>query len=103
MKNRRGLDLDELLTDSILLSTMMEDLKEFSKGTREALIDERDRYIAEKIMQSKPEKMLVVLVAHLKGIERALNHKPFRLKNSNQFRQYQRKESWVKCFHLQSH
>ena len=68
-------DLDELLTDSDLLSTMMEDLKEFSKGAGEALIDERDRYIAEKIMQSKTEeKMLVVVGAgHLKGIERALN------------------------------
>ena len=72
-------DLDELLTDSDLLSTMMEDLKEFSKGAGEALIDERDRYIAEKIMHSKTEeKMLVVVGAgHLKGIERALNpYKP---------------------------
>ena len=68
-------DLDELLSDSDLLSTMMEDLKEFSQGAGEALIDERDRYIAEKIMQSKTdEKMLVVVGAgHLKGIERALN------------------------------
>ena len=68
-------DLDELLTDSDLLSTMMEDLKEFSQGAGEALIDERDRYIAEKIMQSKTEeKMLVVVGAgHLKGIERALS------------------------------
>ena len=68
-------DLDELLTDSDLLSTMMEDLKEFSQGAGEALIDERDRYIAEKIMQLKTEeKMLVVVGAgHLKGIERALN------------------------------
>ena len=68
-------DLDELLTDSDLLSTMMEDLKEFSQGAGEALIDERDRYIAEKIMRSKTEeKMLVVVGAgHLKGIERALN------------------------------
>ena len=49
-------DLDELLTDSDLLSTMMEDLKEFSRGAGEALIDERDRYIAEKIMQSKPKR-----------------------------------------------
>ena len=68
-------DLDELLTDSDLLSTMMEDLKEFSQGAGEALIDERDRYIAEKIMQSKTEeKMLVVVGAgHLKGIQQALN------------------------------
>ena len=67
-------DLDELLSDSDLLSTMMEDLKEFSPGAGEALIDERDRFIAEKIMESKTEeKMLVVVGAgHLRGIERAL-------------------------------
>ena len=78
-------DLDELLTDSDLLSTMMEDLKEFSKGAGEALIDERDRYIAEKIMQSKTEeKMLVVVGAgHLKGIERALN--PYNPLSSEEF------------------
>jgi pheromone shutdown-related protein TraB len=72
-------DLDELLSDSDLLSSMMEELKEFSPGAGEALIDERDRYIAEKIMQSKTdEKMLVVVGAgHLKGIERALKpHTP---------------------------
>lgn len=70
-------DLEELLSDSDLLSSMMEELKEFSPGAGEALIDERDQYIAEKIMQSKTdEKMLVVVGAgHLKGIERAL--KPY--------------------------
>ena len=78
-------DLDELLADSDLLSTMMEDLKEFSQGAGEALIDERDRYIAEKIMQSKTEeKMLVVVGAgHLKGIERAL--KPYNPLSKEEF------------------
>ena len=68
------IDLDDLLSDSDLLSSMMEELKEFSPGAGEALIDERDQYIAEKIMQAKTEeKMLVVVGAgHLKGIERAL-------------------------------
>ena len=67
-------DLDELLADSDLLSSMMDELKEFSPGAGEALIDERDQYIVEKIMQSKTdEKMLVVVGAgHLRGIERAL-------------------------------
>ena len=72
-------DLEELLSDSDLLSSMMEELKEFSPGAGEALIDERDQYIAEKIMQSKTdEKMLVVVGAgHLKGIEKALTpYKP---------------------------
>ena len=78
-------DLDELLTDSDLLSTMMEDLKEFSQGAGEALIDERDRYIAEKIMQSKTEEKMLVVVGtgHLKGIERALN--PYNPLTSEEF------------------
>ena len=99
-------DLDELLTDSDLLSTMMEDLKEFSQGAGEALIDERDRYIAEKIMQSKTEeKMLVVVGAgHLKGIERALN--PYNPLSSEEFESIStvpKKESSAKCFHLRFH
>lgn len=73
-EEEEDLNLDDLLSDSDLLSSMMEELKAFSQGAGEALIDERDRYIAEKIMQSKTEdKMLVVVGAgHLKGIERAL-------------------------------
>ena len=69
------LDLDDLLSDSDLLSSMMDELKQFSPGAGEALIDERDQYIAEKIMQSKTEeKMLVVVGAgHLEGIEKALS------------------------------
>ena len=69
------MDLDDLLSDSDLLSSMMDELKQFSPGAGEALIDERDQYIAEKIMQSKTEeKMLVVVGAgHLKGIEKALS------------------------------
>ena len=69
------IDLDNLLSDSDLLSSMMDELKQFSPGAGEALIDERDQYIAEKIMQSKTEeKMLVVVGAgHLKGIEKALS------------------------------
>ena len=69
------IDLDDLLSDSDLLSSMMDQLKQFSPGAGEALIDERDQYIAEKIMQSKTEeKMLVVVGAgHLKGIEKALS------------------------------
>jgi pheromone shutdown protein TraB len=62
-------NLEEMLADSDLLSSMMDELKEFSPGAGEVLIDERDRYIAEKIMKSKTDgKMLVVVGAgHLKG------------------------------------
>ena len=40
------LDVNELLQDSDLLSSMMEELKGFSPGAGEVLIDERDAYIA---------------------------------------------------------
>ena len=68
-------DLEEMLADSDLLSSMMDELKEFSPGAGEVLIDERDRYIAAKIMKSKTDgKMLVVVGAgHLKGIARTLD------------------------------
>jgi pheromone shutdown-related protein TraB len=74
-EDEEEIDLDDLLSDSDLLSSMMDELKEFSPGAGEALIDERDQYIAEKIMQAKTEeKMLVVVGAgHLRGIEKALS------------------------------
>ena len=53
------IDLDDLLSDSDLLSSMMEELKEFSPGAGEALIDERDRYIAEKIIESQQAKYCI--------------------------------------------
>ena len=74
-EDEEEIDLDDLLSDSDLLSSMMDELKQFSPGAGEALIDERDQYIAEKIMQAKTEeKMLVVVGAgHLRGIEKALS------------------------------
>ena len=67
-------DIEQMLSDSDLLSSMMDELKQFSPGAGEVLIDERDRYIAERIMKSKTEgRMLVVVGAgHLKGIARTL-------------------------------
>ena len=67
-------DIEQMLSDSDLLSSMMDELKQFSPGAGEVLIDERDQYIAERIMKSKTEgKMLVVVGAgHLKGIARTL-------------------------------
>ena len=46
-------DIEQMLSDSDLLSSMMDELKQFSPGAGEVLIDERDRYIAERIMKSK--------------------------------------------------
>ena len=67
-------DVNELLQDSDLLSSMMEELKGFSPGAGEVLIDERDTYIASKIAQLGTERrVLAVLGAgHLHGVSSKL-------------------------------
>ena len=67
-------DVNELLQDSDLLSSMMEELKGFSPGAGEVLIDERDTYIASKIAQLGTERrVLAVLGAgHLRGVSSKL-------------------------------
>lgn len=64
------LDVDDLLNDSDLLSSMMEELKGFSPGAGEVLIDERDAYIAAKIgALDDTQRVLAVLGAgHLNGV-----------------------------------
>ena len=48
------LDVNELLEDTDLLSSMMDELKGFSPGAGEVLIDERDTYIAARLSGSVP-------------------------------------------------
>lgn len=64
------LDVDDLLNDSDLLSSMMEELKGFSPGAGQVLIDERDAYIAAKIgALDDNQRVLAVLGAgHLNGV-----------------------------------
>lgn len=68
------LDVNDLLQDADLLSSMMQELKGFSPGAGEVLIDERDAYIAGKL-QALPsdKKVLAVLGAgHLEGVRSRL-------------------------------
>ena len=69
------LDVNELLQDSDLLSTMMEELKGFSPGAGEVLIDERDAFIASKLQRLGDERrVLAVLGAgHLRGVSEQLS------------------------------
>jgi len=64
------LDVNLLLEQSDLLSSMMEELKGFSPGAGAVLIDERDAYIAGKISRLDPQaRVLAVLGAgHLEGV-----------------------------------
>lgn len=63
-------DVNELLEDTDLLSSMMEELKTFSPGAGAVLIDERDAYIAEKLRALNPDKKILAVVGagHLAGV-----------------------------------
>lgn len=72
------LDVNELLQDSDLLSSMMEELKGFSPGAGEVLIDERDAYIASKLNDLDGEKRILAVLGagHLNGVAKILGDKP---------------------------
>ena len=72
------IDVDQLLQDSDLLSSMMEELKGFSPGAGEVLIDERDTYIAAKLNAlDENKRILAVLGAgHLNGVAQKIGDAP---------------------------
>ena len=68
------LELEDMLADKDLLTSLMEELRQVSPGAGEALIDERDEYLARKISAIRGNgKVLAVLGAgHLEGVSRLL-------------------------------
>ena len=62
--------IDEVLGDSDLLSSMMEEAREIAPGAGEVLIDERDSFLAGRIQQIRGKgKILAVIGAgHLSGV-----------------------------------
>jgi len=79
------LDVNELLQDSDLLSSMMEELKGFSPGAGEVLIDERDAYIASKLngLDGKKRILAVLGAGHLNGVAEKLSDAPDSIDSSN--------------------
>ncbi len=67
-------ELEELLSNQDLLSSMMEELRQFSPGAGVVLIDERDSYLAEKILSIDSNKKVLAVVGagHLQGLENNL-------------------------------
>ena len=67
-------DVNTLLDDSDLLSSLMEELRGFSPGAGKVLIDERDEYLATKIsvLNSDKKVLAVVGAGHLAGIKEYL-------------------------------
>ena len=72
------LDVNELLQDSDLLSSMMEELKGFSPGAGEVLIDERDAYIASKLdgLDGSKRILAVLGAGHLNGVAQKMSDEP---------------------------
>ena len=62
--------IDDVLVDSDLLSSMMEEAREIAPGAGEVLIDERDTFLAGRIQQIRGKgKILAVIGAgHLSGV-----------------------------------
>lgn len=70
------LDLKELMKQDVI-STMMEEFKEIAPSVATVLVNERDKYIAKKILdESKKGKVLAVVGAgHIEGIKKYLEKK----------------------------
>ncbi|WP_435347645.1 TraB/GumN family protein [Haloarchaeobius sp. HRN-SO-5] len=67
-------DIDDL-TDADVVTAMMEEFRQFSPGGAQALIDERDAYIAHNLVALREQGYSVVAVVgagHREGIERYL-------------------------------
>ncbi len=70
------LDMEEL-TDADVVTAMIEEFRQFSPGGAEALIDERDAYIAQRLVALRDagyDVVAVVGAGHRAGIERYLDH-----------------------------
>ena len=67
----------ERMTDTDVVSAMMEEFRQFSPGGAEALIDERDAFIAHRLVDLREAGYHVVAIVgagHRDGIERYLDH-----------------------------
>ena len=80
-------EVDELLSNSDLLTELMEELRKVAPSAGEVLVDERDEYIATRIAENRDRgKVLAVLGAgHLPGVRRHLEKEtPDRLEELRQ-------------------
>ncbi len=62
----------EELKNQDAITELMEELAEYAPGAKKVLIDERDQYIASKILESEGTIVAVVGAGHLEGIKRLL-------------------------------
>lgn len=62
----------EELKDLDVITELMEELAEEIPGAKKALIDERDQYIASKILESEGKTVAVVGAGHVEGLKNML-------------------------------
>ena len=75
VEEQEEIDLDRL-TDADVVTAMMEEFRRFSPGGAKALIDERDAYIASRLIALRDagyDVVAVVGAGHREGIERYLD------------------------------
>ena len=68
-------DVVEELKNQDVITELMEELAEQAPGAKRALIDERDQYIASKILDSEGSMVAVVGAGHMEGIKTLLQQK----------------------------
>jgi pheromone shutdown-related protein TraB len=70
------IDIDKMTEDQDLISMMMEELRKVAPAATKTLIDERDAYLAKRIIETQEEKDVKVVgvigAGHLKGVVRYL-------------------------------
>ena len=96
-------DLEELLEDSDLLSSMMEDVYEIAPNAGHVLIDERDLFLTGRIQQirGKGKILAVVGAGHISGIQENLKKPTIESTSKlSELREQPKKPNWPKYLML---
>jgi len=96
-------DLEELLEDSDLLSSMMEDVYKIAPNAGQVLIDERDLFLSGRIQQirGKGKVLAVVGAGHISGIQENLKKPAIESTSKlSELREQPKKPSWPKYIML---
>ena len=96
-------DLEELLEDSDLLSSMMEDVYKIAPNAGHVLIDERDLFLTGRIQQirGKGKILAVVGAGHISGIQENLKKPTIESTSKlSELREQPKKPNWPKYLML---
>ena len=72
--NSEEFDIKEILENKDLMTMMIDELREVAPGAGSVLVDERDEFLAHKILQNSDSGSITVIGAgHLTGVKSHLN------------------------------